>query len=267
MPSRRSAEHTQTETTALVAGVAHEINNPITYVLANLAELERSCGAITETLAGYRAALRESAGATAESRIADLESKLDDCGGLELAAELLSDATEGAQRIRDLVRDLLSLSRAGERASAKLSIADVLEQTLRLVVRSLADKVELVRSFEATREIEGDRARLGQVFLNLVQNAIDACAGAPGGAHRIVVRTRNSAEGVRVEIEDTGPGVSVELASRIFAPFFTTKSQSAGTGLGLYISRRIVAEHDGTLELVQAPGCGAIFRVDLPGRA
>jgi two-component system sensor histidine kinase HupT/HoxJ len=105
------------------------------------------------------------------------------------------------------------------------------------------------------------------VFLNLLQNAIDACAPAPGAAHRIVVRTRDSADGVRVEIEDTGPGVSGELATRIFAPFFTTKSQSAGTGLGLYISRRIVAEHDGSLELVQSPGCGAVFRVELPGRA
>jgi signal transduction histidine kinase len=267
MPSRRSAEHTQTETTALVAGVAHEINNPITYVLANLAELERSWGAIAETLAGYRGALRASGDADAESRIADLESKLDDCGGLELATELLSDATEGAQRIRDLVRDLLSLSRAGERATSKLSISDVLEQTLRPVARSLAARAELIRSFEAIGEIEGDRARLGQVFLNLLQNAIDACASAPGRAHRIVVRTRDIAKGVRVEIEDTGPGVSAALASNIFAPFFTTKSQSAGTGLGLYISRRIVAEHGGSLELVQTAGCGAVFRVDLPARS
>jgi signal transduction histidine kinase len=236
-------------------------------VLRNLAELERSWGAIAETLAGYRAALRSSGGADAETRIADLESKLDDCGGVELAAELLSDATEGAQRIRDLVRELLSLSRTGERTTSKLSISDVLEQTLRLVARSLASRAELVRDFQATREIEGDRTRLGQVFLNLLQNAIDACASAPGAAHRIVVRTRDSADGVRIEIEDTGPGVSGELAARIFAPFFTTKSQSAGTGLGLYISRRIVAEHDGSLELLQSPGRGAVFRVELPGRA
>jgi signal transduction histidine kinase len=124
-----------------------------------------------------------------------------------------------------------------------------------------------VRDFQATREIEADRTRLGQVFLNLLQNAIDACAAMPGGAHRIAVRTRDIAFGVRVEIEDTGPGVPAELASSIFAPFFTTKSQTAGTGLGLYISRQIVAEHDGRLELVQVPGSGTIFRVDLPGRS
>ena len=266
MPSGPSDERTPAETTALVAGVAHEINNPITYVLANLAELERSCGAIAETLAGYRAALRASGGPDAESRIADVESKLDDCGGLELAAELLCDATEGAQRIRDLVRDLLSLSRPCQRATSPLSISDVLEQTLRLVARSLGARAELVRDFRATGEIEGDRTRLGQVFLNLLQNAIDACAAAPGSAHQIVVRTRDSADGVRVEVEDTGTGVSDELAASIFAPFFTTKSQSAGTGLGLYLSRRIVAEHDGSLELVRIPGCGTVFRVELPRR-
>ena len=79
------------------------------------------------------------------------------------------------------------------------------------------------------------------------------------------MRTRDTAAGVRIEVEDTGPGICEELAASIFAPFFTTKSQASGTGLGLYISRQIVAEHDGTLELVQAPGRGAVFRVELPG--
>ncbi len=266
MPRSRLALPAPAETTALVAGVAHEINNPITYVLANLAELERSCAALSETLAAYRAAVRESAGAAAESRIADIESKLDACGGLELTTELLADATEGAQRIRDLVRDLLSLSRSDARATARLAISDVLEQTLRLVSRSLAGRAELARDVRAPRESEGDRARLGQVLLNLLQNAIDACAAAPGRAHRISVRTRDTANGVRIESEDSGPGVSAGLEARIFAPFFTTKSQASGTGLGLYISRRIVAEHDGTLELVHTSG-GAVFRVDLPGCA
>jgi len=256
----------QGETAALVAGVAHEINNPITYVLANLAELERSCVSIGETLAGYRAALRASGVPDVESRIVDLESKLEGCGGLDLAAELLDDATHGAQRIRDLVRDLLSLSRSGERSTQPLSISEVLEQTLRLVARSLCAGAELVRDFRATREIDADRRRLGQVFLNLLQNAIDACAASPGHAHQVAVRTRDTADGVRVEIEDTGSGVPTELAVSIFAPFFTTKSQTSGTGLGLYISRQIVAEHGGSLELVQSAGCGAIFRVDLPAR-
>jgi two-component system NtrC family sensor kinase len=265
MSSSRIGDSAPADTAALVAGVAHEINNPITYVLANLAELQRSCGALGDTLSLYRRALREHAGTNAEARISDIESKLEQCGGLELASELLADATEGAQRIRDLVRDLLSLSRSGERATARLAIGDVLEQTLRLVARSLAARAELARDFRATHEIEGDRTRLGQVLLNLLQNAIDACASVPERAHCITVRTRDTSAGVRIEVEDTGPGVPEELSARIFAPFFTTRSQTSGTGLGLYISRRIVAEHGGTLELVQTPGQGALFRVELPG--
>lgn len=252
------------ETTALVADVAHEINNPITYVLANLAELGRSCAVITETLDGYRSALRACAGESAESRIADLERKLDECGGLDVASELLGDASEGATRIRDLVRDLLSLSRGSERAIARLSISEVLEQTLRLVARPLGARAELLRDFGARREIEADRTRLGQVFLNLVQNAIDACSDVPERAHRISVRTRDLRAGVCVEVEDTGPGVPAELRERIFAPFVTTRPHGAGTGLGLYISRRIVAEHGGTLELLRSSGSGSVFRVELP---
>ncbi len=266
MASRNADEHAANETTALVAGVAHEINNPITYVLANLADLERSCSAVGEALAGYRAELRALAGARAETRIADLEAKLDECGGLALATELLADATEGAQRIRDLVRDLLALSRAGERTRAPVAIAEVLEQTLRLVSRSLSSRAVLERDFRATREVDGDRARLGQVFLNLLQNAIDACDSAKGGVHRICVRTRDSARGLCVEIEDSGPGVPESLARKIFAPFFTTKAPGDGTGLGLYISRQIVAEHGGSLELAHAPSGGALFRVELPAR-
>jgi two-component system NtrC family sensor kinase len=264
MVSEYVDEPGQGETAALVAGVAHEINNPITYVLANLADLEGSCHAISEVLAGYRAELRAVHGERADSRIADLERKLDECGGVPLATELLADATEGAVRIRDLVRELLSLARPGERTRAPLALEDALEQTLRLVSRSIPDRTELVRDFQATRALEGDRARLGQVFLNLLRNAIDACGAAPERAHRIAVRTCDCVLGVRIEIEDDGPGIPDEIAASIFAPFFTTKPQGAGTGLGLYISRRIVAEHGGTLEWLRAGTGGTIFRVELP---
>jgi signal transduction histidine kinase len=258
-------DETPTDTTALVAGVAHEINNPITYVLADLAELERSFEALSEALSRYRGELRALCGAGAESRIADVESKLEARGGLELARELLDETSEGARRIRDLVRDLLSLARAGERrGGVPLRVGDVLEETLRLVARSLAGRAELVRDFQATREIEGDRARLGQVFLNLVANAIDACATAPERGHRLTVRTRDTAEGVEIEVEDTGDGIPSELLSRVFAPFFTTKPAGAGTGLGLYLSRRIVAAHGGALALAPAPGGGTVARVTLP---
>ncbi len=260
-------DETPTDTTALVAGVAHEINNPITYVLADLAELDRSFEALSDALGRYRGELRALCGDAAESRIADVEAKLEARGGVQLARELLDESTEGARRIRDLVRDLLFLARAGERRGGMpLAIADVLEETLRLVARSLAGRAELVRDFQATREIEGDRARLGQVFLNLLANAIDACATAPERAHRLTVRTRDTDEGVAIEVEDSGDGIPAELLARVFAPFFTTKPAGSGTGLGLYLSRRIIAAHGGTLMLAPAPSGGTIARVVLPAK-
>jgi len=252
------------ELATLVAGMAHEINNPITYVLGNLNELAACCAAMGDALVAYRHELAALAGASATARIADAEAKLRQQGGLELVEELLGDACDGARRIRDLAGDLLSVSRAGHLALAPLRIEAVLEQTLRLIARPLAGHAELERDFTATHNVPGDAARLGQVFLNLLSNAIDACAAA-GGTRRITVRTRDLARGVRVEIEDTGAGIDPSLRGRVFAPFVTTKPAGVGTGLGLYLSRRIALAHRGEIGFEDRPGGGTRFWVELPG--
>ncbi|HTO55115.1 MAG TPA: HAMP domain-containing sensor histidine kinase [Myxococcota bacterium] len=252
------------ELATLVAGMAHEINNPITYVIGNLNELAQTCAAMAETLAGYRRELRAVTGETASARIRDIEGKLGELGGMALAEELLADAAEGARRIRDLVRDLLSLSRSPSPPSAPLRIDDVIEQTLRLISRPAAARAELVRDLSASHTVLGDAQRLGQVFLNLLTNALDACAEAPGRAHTICVRTRDLGRGVRIEIDDTGIGIEPAERGRVFAPFVTTKPPGAGTGLGLYVSRRIVAAHRGDIGFEDLPGGGTRFWVELP---
>jgi signal transduction histidine kinase len=256
-------EPEEAELATLVAGMAHEINNPISYVIGNLNELAAICAAMADTLARYRDELR-SRGDDSATRMGDIEAKLRELGGLALAEELLADASEGARRIRDLVRDLLSVSRSSHLISAPLRIDDVLDQTLRLVARPLAARAELVRDFAATRPVLGDASRLGQVFLNLLTNALDACAAAPGRAHRIHVRTRDLARAVRVEVDDTGAGIEPGERARVFAPFVTTKPAGTGTGLGLYVSRRIVAAHRGEIGFEDVPGGGTRFWVELP---
>jgi len=252
------------ELATLVAGMAHEINNPITYVLGNLNELAACCAAMGEALGAYRRELAALAGPEAAARIADVEAKLREQGGLELVDELLGDACDGARRIRDLAGDLLSVSRAGHLVLAPLRIDTVLEQTLRLVARPLAGHAELERDFAATHTVLGDAARLGQVFLNLLSNAIDACAGQSARPQRITVRTRDLARGVRVEIDDTGGGVDPSLRGRVFAPFVTTKPAGVGTGLGLYLSRRIALAHRGEIGFEDRTGGGTRFWVELP---
>ncbi len=247
----------------LVAGVAHEINNPITYVIGNLGELERLCRAMREALAGYRAALAAFSGG--EARADDLERKVEEAGGVEIVDELIGDALEGAHRIREVVRDLLRIAHPSERGTAPVDVHDILDSTLRLIGRQLGRAARLEKDYRATRRVDGDRARLAQVCLNLIANAMDACQPPDPERHRIGVRTRDTDDGIEVEISDTGPGVPEHLRERIFESFYTTKPVGSGTGLGLFISRRIVEEHGGRLELAPSSGAGACFRVFLPG--
>jgi signal transduction histidine kinase len=249
----------------LVAGVAHEINNPITYVLGNLGELERICQAMREALIGYRVALERSGGAYA-ARCDEFEAKIEEAGGAELLDELFADAIDGARRIRDVVSDLLRLSHPSERTTTPVDVHEILDSTLRLVGQKLATAARLERDYGATRRIEADRAKLGQVFLNLVTNAIDACQPPDPTRHVVRVSTADTEDGVKISVSDSGHGVPEYLREKIFEAFYTSKPIGAGTGLGLFISRRIVTEHGGRLEVESDPGKGARFTLWLPER-
>jgi signal transduction histidine kinase len=247
----------------LVASVAHEINNPVTYVLGNLEELQRIAFAMRDALGSCRNALERSLDGAA---VRSIDAKLEAAGGIEHLDELVGDALDGAQRIRTLVRDLLALSYGGSPQTAATDVNEVLRSAIRLAARPLSAAARLETSYRATREVEADPARLGQVFLNLLTNAIDACQPLDPERHVVSVRTLDTDRGVRVEIADTGTGISEEIRSQIFRPLFTTKEPSRGTGLGLYISRRIVEEHGGSIEAVPARGGGTLLSVSLPCR-
>jgi signal transduction histidine kinase len=259
----------------LVAGVAHEVNNPITYVIGNLAEIERLTAAMREALVGYRRAWQERGGS--DELAASIEAKLSEVGGLGSLDEILTDALEGASRIRDLIRDLLSLSRESDPSCEVVNVHEVLDSTLRLASRRLGPVARVSREYGAESHVSGDRTRLSQVFLNLLTNAIDACAidacaidaaqPADPSGHLISVRTEDVADGIAIEITDSGDGIPRELQPRLFTPFFTTKKVGEGTGLGLYISRRIIESHGGRLDFRSDGGSGTTFRVFLPSRS
>ena len=247
----------------LVAGVAHEINNPISYVLGNLGELETLGSAMREALGAYRQTLVCEAGPDGAVRAEQIEKKLEEAGGLALLEELLADAQEGAGRIRDLIRDLLLLSYPAE-SRTLIDVREILDSALRLLGRKLAGVARVERSYAALSAVPGDRGRLGQVFLNLISNAIDACQPPDAEAHTLRVTTADDDDAIRVDIEDTGVGIPEDLQGRIFRPFFTTKAAGTGTGLGLYIARRIVEDHAGRIQLWSAPGSGTRISVYLP---
>jgi signal transduction histidine kinase/CheY-like chemotaxis protein len=225
----------------LAAGVAHELNNPLAYLNANLAF-------VAERLAR----LGESPGGAAD---ADLLAQLE---------EAVRDAREGAERMRVIVRDLRTFSRAEEDKVGPVNLLPVLESCINMAWNEIKHRARLTRDLAPLPPVTGNQARLGQVFLNLLVNAAQAVPEGRAAEHEISVRARPLGEGrLAVEIGDTGCGIPPENLGRIFDPFFTTKPPGVGTGLGLAICHSIVAAHGGEIEVESAPGRGSTFRIVL----
>lgn len=222
---------------ALAAGVAHEINNPLMATTANLDmaldQLEATSGA-------------------APAR-----------GGSELR-ELLTDARDAADRVRVIVRDLKLFSRAEADQREPVSVERVLESSVRMAWNEIRHRAQLVREYSPVPPVEGNEARLGQVFLNLIVNAAQALPDGFANQNSIVIRTSLNAEGlVTVDVEDTGPGIPADVLPHLFTPFFTTKPRGVGTGLGLTICQRIVTSHGGRILVDSVVGRGTRFSVTL----
>lgn len=226
----------------LAAGVAHEINNPLAYVLANLELLANELPSILAT-DGRR-------------------SRLDPT---EIAA-LVADAREGATRVSVIVRDLRALSRQDDGGSGAVDVVAVIRSSVKMAHNEIRHRARIVETYDQLPAVRANASRLGQVFLNLLLNAAQAIAEGNVAANEIRIRASKTDDGGRicVEVEDTGAGMSLGVQRRIFDPFFTTKPPGVGTGLGLSISHQIVTSFGGEIDVTSAPGGGTTFRVTLP---
>ncbi|HET7503656.1 MAG TPA: two-component regulator propeller domain-containing protein [Kofleriaceae bacterium] len=223
----------------LAAGIAHEINNPLAYVTANL---EVVAEALDEDPGGEP---------TREQRA-------------ELQAAI-GDAREGAERVRNIVRGLRSFSRSEEEKRQPLALPEVLAAAIRLTSNELRHRAVLVKELLPTPLVLADEGRLAQVFINLLINAAHAIPEGKTDANRITVRTRTDDQGRAViEIQDTGQGMAPEVQARAFDPFFTTKEVGEGTGLGLSICHGIISGLGGQIAIESARGRGSLVRVILP---
>ncbi|MDB4964992.1 MAG: sensor histidine kinase/response regulator [Myxococcales bacterium] len=221
----------------MAAGVAHEINNPLAYVMANLSF-------VAETLA------------EAGSPAPFLRPQL---------LEALTDAREGAERVRQIVRDLKLFSRGDEQPRAAVDVNAVLESAINMAYNEIRHRARLVKDLAVVPPVYGSDSRLCQVFVNLLINAAQAIPDGAAAVHRIRVNTDVDSVGrIRVRISDTGAGIEPAQLGRIFDPFFTTKPVGVGTGLGLSISHQIVTELGGEMTVESEPGRGTTFTVLLP---
>jgi signal transduction histidine kinase len=235
----------------LAAGIAHEINNPLAIVMGNLELTAESLGRVVTQARELIAA----GGASAEvlsKYVAELE-------------EPVRDAREGAQRIRDIVRDVKLFSRPDDAMPGEVDIHRVANSSIRMAYNEIRHRAKLVKDFGDVPMVNANESRLGQVLLNLVVNAAQAIPEGSADRNEIRVTTRTADDGSAiVEVSDTGSGIPKANLERIFDPFFTTKPAGEGTGIGLAICHRIVSELGGRIEVESVVGKGTLFRLILP---
>lgn len=241
----------------LVAGVAHELNNPIGFVYSNVTTLEDFVRRLRAMLEAYRAApLPEIDRARLQ---AEWDARKVDYA-LKYLDSMIQGIREGAERARKIVRDLRVFARTQDDVWQPVDIHEEIESSLTLLNHLLKDRVEVHRKYGELPAIECIRSQMDQVFLNLLANAAQAIPG-PGA---ITIETRQDGPTAVIGIADTGPGIPPEIMGRLFDPFFTTKPVGEGTGLGLSISYEIVKKHGGEIRAESLADGGAIFTVRIP---
>jgi nitrogen-specific signal transduction histidine kinase/CheY-like chemotaxis protein len=228
----------------LASGIAHEINSPLSYVIANL---ELGTAELAELLA-----LSEGLSSAVRGRLVDL-------------TKALADARTGAEQIRLVVRDVRGFVTFGTEPDHPVELPRVIDSAIRLASTNLGGRARIHTSFGAVPLVGADESRLCQVFVNLLVNAADACPVERADTNEIRVSTATAASGdAIVEVHDTGSGIASSDMSRLFDAFFTTKKGEQGIGLGLSIVKELVTAFGGTIEVESEVGAGTLFRVRLP---
>jgi two-component system, NtrC family, sensor kinase len=224
----------------LVAGIAHEINNPLAFVVNNLFIVESGLD-----------------GLSVEMERCLSEPSLQK---MRKARARLGEMKEGLGRVKELVLDLRTFSRMDEGEFKTVDVVETIDAVLLLLKHKMSGRIQVEKHFVPERTLYCYAGRLHQVLMNLIANAVDAIAGEG----RIVISTSQTPEAFQISIRDTGAGIAEEIRNKIFDPFFTTKPIGQGTGLGLAISYGIVQDHGGSIEVQSEEGIGTEFIVKIP---
>lgn len=249
----------------LAAGVAHEINNPAAYVIANLDVLRDKLDAVEPRVATLREAL---AAEPSAARVEMLLRGLEDgalLAVLDEARQIAAETLHGAQRIRAIAGGMKDLAGHREVDVTRIDLGALLDGALELCAHEVRSRARVVRSHAPeVPPVLGSAGRLAQVFVNLIVNAAQAIDEGSAADHVIRVTTALDGDRARVDVEDTGSGIPADVLPRIFDPFFTTKPAGVGTGLGLAITQEIVHSHGGEVRVTSERGRGTRVSVWLP---
>jgi signal transduction histidine kinase/HAMP domain-containing protein len=244
----------------LTAGIAHEINNPINFVSANVNPLKKDIDDIKQIFLLYRN-LRNSTNLTSDlQKIKKMEEALDIDYVFSEADNLLKGISEGANRTREIVLSLRNFARLDEAEIKATDIHSGIDSTLTLLNNKIKNRIKIVKNYGDVPEIECFPAKLNQVFMNILNNAADAIENSG----TIVITTDCDESSATISIKDDGIGMTDETKQKIFEPFFTTKEIGKGVGLGLSITFSIIQEHKGKIEVNSTKDKGTEFIITLP---
>jgi len=255
----------------MVAGVAHEINNPLNFISGNLRYARDYNQNLLELLHLYQQEYPEPA-----LDIQDLMAEMDFDFITKDLPNILNSMKMGVERITQIVLSLRNFSRLDESETKRVNIHEGIDSTLLIISHKLKPEIEVIKNYGVLVPVECYPAQLNQVFMNLISNAVDALNSQKEATNKqIFIQTeleRPNLEtfynaSVRVRIRDNGPGIPPEIKDKIFDPFFTTKPVGEGTGLGLSISYQIIENHGGKIEVVSPPGQGTEFIITIPIKA
>ncbi|HAK89511.1 MAG TPA: peptidylprolyl isomerase [Nitrospiraceae bacterium] len=250
----------------LAAGIAHEINNPVGFVMSNLNTLQKYTDKINEFVKIQSDSLEDAAkglgieGAKITGEIAEHKKsrKLDYIAGDSV--NLIRESLEGMERIKKIVQDLKSFSRVDEAERKTANINEGIESTVNIVWNELKYKATVKKEYGDIPPIKCNAGQLNQVFMNILINAVHAIEEQG----EIIIKTRHEDNNIFISISDTGSGIPADKINRIFEPFFTTKEVGKGTGLGLSIAYDIVKKHNGDIIVESEVGKGTTFTVRIP---
>lgn len=244
----------------LVAGVAHEINNPVNFIHGNIVYVQSYIQDLLGLVQKYQQHYPNPVSdIQAEIEVVDLNFLYEDL------PKILSSMQMGGDRIRKIVSSLRNFSRLDEAGMKAVDLHEGIENTLVILNHRIKQDVEIIRQYEKLPLVECYPAQLNQVFMNILVNALDAMQSHDVEASQIVIRTEViSDHRISVAIRDNGPGIPPDIKNRIFDPFFTTKPVGLGTGLGLGICYQIVEKHQGKIQVSSSIGQGTEFVITLP---